>query len=105
RSETIQAAAAAQRAADAKNSLVRDIDRRRDLNAQLAGELQNAQQKLQATLRGMNAAPAAAAPVATALPVKAFRGDLDWPLSGAVRRTFDPAATRRSGTANGIEIG
>ena len=36
-----------------RRDLIRDIDRRRDLNAQLAGELQAAQQKLQATLRDL----------------------------------------------------
>ena len=42
-----------QRAAQARNDLIRDIDRRRDLNAQLSGELQAAQQKLQAALRDL----------------------------------------------------
>src|SRR5438105_2616108 len=41
-----KASAAAQRAAIARNDLIRDIDRRRDLNAQLAGELQSAQQRV-----------------------------------------------------------
>src|SRR5438093_13490419 len=54
--EALRAAAekadvAARRAAQARSELIRDIDRRRDLNAQLAGELQVAQQKLQAALR------------------------------------------------------
>ena len=48
-----KAQAAAQRAAQARAELVRDIDRKRDLNAQLAGELQTTQQKLQAMLRDM----------------------------------------------------
>ncbi len=38
------------------------------------------------------------------LPLKPFKGDLDWPLSGTVRRRFDATAARRTGTANGIEI-
>ena len=50
-----RAQAAVERAAQARTELVRDIDRRRDLNAQLAGELQAAQQKLQATLRDLAA--------------------------------------------------
>jgi len=33
---------------------VREIDQKRDLNAQLAGEVQTTQQKLQAMLREMN---------------------------------------------------
>lgn len=105
RAEAARAESAARLAAQARNDLIRDIDRRRDLNAQLSGELHAAQQKLQATLRGMAAAPASSpSPASTALPLKPFKGDLDWPLSGTVRRRFDPASPRRTGTANGIEI-
>src|SRR5882762_5328622 len=46
-----KAQAAVQRAAQARADLIRDIDKKRDLNAQLSGELQTAQQKLQATLK------------------------------------------------------
>ena len=81
---------------------MRDIDRRRDLNAQLSGELQTAQQKLQATLRDI-ARGAAAADIA-ALPLTPFRGDLDWPVAGSVRHRFSSAGTGRT-AANGIEIG
>lgn len=105
RAEAARAESAARLAAQAKNDLIRGIDRRRDLNAQLSGELHAAQQKLQATLRGMaTAAPSSPSPASTALPLKPLRGDLDWPLSGTVRRRFDPASPRRTGTANGIEI-
>jgi septal ring factor EnvC (AmiA/AmiB activator) len=92
-----KAHAAAQRAEQVKNDLIRDIDRKRDLNAQLAGELQAAQQKLQAALRGL----AAGAPVgdAASLPLKPFRGELEWPVGGALARRFG-----RGGAANGIEI-
>jgi septal ring factor EnvC (AmiA/AmiB activator) len=90
-----KAQAAAQRAEQMKNDLIRDIDRKRDLNAQLAGELQAAQQKLQAALRDLAAgAPADAA----SLPLKPFRGELPWPVGGAVTRRF------ARGTSNGIEI-
>lgn len=85
---------AAVRAAQAKNELIHDIDRKRDLNAQLAGELQTAQQKLQTTLKDV----AGAASPAGVLPLRAFRGELDWPVAGAVSRT---AKTR---TGSGIEI-
>jgi septal ring factor EnvC (AmiA/AmiB activator) len=92
-----KAEAAAQRAAQARSDLIRDIDRKRDLNAQLAGELQAAQQKLQITLRDL-AAGATAVP-AVALPLRPFRGDLDWPVNGSVRRKF-----ARASSSNGIEI-
>src|SRR5215470_5128891 len=46
------------RAAKARNDLIHDIDSRRDLNAQLVGELQASSQKLQLTLRDLPSAPA-----------------------------------------------
>jgi len=107
RTAASRAQAAAERAAVARNDLIRDIDRRRDLNAQFSGELLAAQQKLQVALRDVagagGAAPAASEPVT--LPIKAFRGDLDWPAAGAVRRRFS-GRTAASGAAasNGIEI-
>jgi murein hydrolase activator len=96
RAATQKAQIAAQRAAQAKTDLVRDIDRRRDLNAQLSSELQAAQQKLQATLRDL----AGGVPAAEAqLPLRPFRGALDWPVNGAVTRRFGLGSP-----ANGIEI-
>lgn len=90
------AQAAAQRAAQARTDLIRDIDRKRDLNAQLSSELQTAQQKLQATLRDLaSGAPAEAAQ----LPLRPFRGALDWPIAGTVHRRFG-----RAPSSNGIEI-
>jgi murein hydrolase activator len=101
RAAAAKAEVAAARAAQARNDLIRDIDRRRDLNAQLAGELQAAQQKLQATLRELSAGTAPAE--AASLPLRPFRGALDWPVSGTVVRRFGSPASR--GTAsNGIEI-
>jgi septal ring factor EnvC (AmiA/AmiB activator) len=46
---------AAERAAAARLQLINEIDRRRDLTAELAGELQGAQAKLQRTLDAINA--------------------------------------------------
>jgi murein hydrolase activator len=101
RADAEKAEVAAQRAAKAKDDLVRDIDRRRDLNAQLSGELLAGQQKLQATLRNLaSGAPVADAPT---LPFRPFKGDLDWPAAGAVRRRFGRAEARGS-SSNGIEI-
>ena len=93
RDKAEKARIAAERAALAKNDLIRDIDRRRDLNAQLSGELQAAQQRLQAALR--NAATGDAA----TLPLAPFRGDLDWPVAGTVRTRFG-----RGSRSNGVEI-
>jgi len=90
-----KAQVAAQRAAQARNDLIRDIDSRRDLNAQLAGELQAAQQKLQLALRDI--AGGGSAPDVS-LPLKPFRGDLDWPVRGDLRRRFNVSLSK------GIEI-
>ncbi len=84
---------------DARNALVRDIDRRRDLNAQLSGELQSAQQKLQQALRDVGGAAAPA--TGASLPMRPFQGELDWPADGPVRVRFSPSGAAPS---NGIEI-
>jgi septal ring factor EnvC (AmiA/AmiB activator) len=96
RAESAEAALA--RTAKARNDLVHDIDSRRDLNAQLVGELQAANQKLQVTLRDLASASADAA----TLPIRPFRGDLDWPVaSNGVRHSSRSAS---SPTSAGIEI-
>jgi murein hydrolase activator len=103
RAEARRAAADVARAAKARSDAIRDIDAQRDLNAQLAGELQSAQQKLQNELRTLAAdSPAADTRTQVNLPLKAFRGDLDWPLAGTVRRRF--SRTAAGGGSNGIEI-
>ena len=89
-------------AARARSDRIRDIDQRRDLNAQLVGELQTAQQKLQLTLRDLSTGSSAAEPAA--LPLRPFRGALDWPLHGAVRRRFGQTAGTPSSESKGIEI-
>jgi murein hydrolase activator len=87
---------ALQRSVDARMALVRNIDARRDLNAELSGELQAAQQKLQLALRDL--ANSSGSSDILRLPLKPFRGDLDWPVSGALRRRF------ARGSFQGIEI-
>ena len=100
RGTALRAREAADMAMASRNALIADIDQRRDLNAQLAGELQGAQQRLQDTLAGL---AAGTAPPPAALPLSPFRGDLDWPAVGPVRQGFGSAA--RVGTAtNGIDI-
>jgi septal ring factor EnvC (AmiA/AmiB activator) len=96
RAAAAKAEAGVERAAQARTDLIRDIDRKRDLNAQLAGELMAAQQKLQATLKEMTAG---GTPAAAALPLRPFRGDLPWPVGGSVRRRFGQGTAPR-----GIEI-
>jgi septal ring factor EnvC (AmiA/AmiB activator) len=104
RAEAAHARAAADRAVTARTALVTSIDARRDLNAQLTGELQEAQAKLQASMAqiegGRGATPA--------LPLRLFQGDLPWPARGPVLRRFGRQPSSRFGTAivrNGMEIG
>ncbi len=89
-----RAQASAARAITAQNARVREIDQRRDLNAQLVGELQAAQQKLDATLTTVGTL------AFTALPIGPFRGALPWPAVG----TPQPRAAAAGAHRPGIEI-
>ena len=94
----------AERAVRARAALIAQIDQRRDLNAQLAGELQVASQRLQQQLADLRAGVPAAEPVA--VPLAPFRGALDWPVRGQVAAGFGQTTNRLGGSAvrNGIEI-
>ena len=96
-----EARAAAGRAAGAiaaRAALVARIDAQRDLNAQLAGELEAARAKLDLAVADPAGAP-------TALPFRPFRGALDWPVAGAVVTRFGAARSPAAAAArNGIEI-
>jgi len=99
RAKAQAAEAALARSARARNDLVHDIDSRRDLNAQLVGELQAANQRLQLTLRDL----ANGAADAATLPIRPFRGDLEWPVTATtgIRRSSRSAS---SPTSAGIDI-
>jgi septal ring factor EnvC (AmiA/AmiB activator) len=97
RAQAENARAAVDRAVTSRNQLIGNIDLQRDLNAQLSGELLGAQQKLQAALRDM-------AGSTTTLPLGPFRGDLEWPVAGAVRQRFGAAASAGHPASSGIEI-
>lgn len=102
--EAVRARAAAEKAVAARAALVTAIDARRDLNAELVGELQAAQEKLQDSLSQMDAGRGAAV---VHLPLRPFQGDLPWPAAGKVLRPFGRQPTSRFGTAivrNGMEI-
>jgi murein hydrolase activator len=100
RTDAQRADAAAARAVRERTALVRDIDQRRDLTARLAGELQLVQEQLQRTIGASGAAGDA-----TGLPLAPFRGDLGWPVAGAVRQRFGGAPGRPlAASASGIEI-
>jgi septal ring factor EnvC (AmiA/AmiB activator) len=90
RAEAERAEKATVVAVRARGDRIRDLDQRRDLNAQLASELQAAQQKLQVTLRDLSNGASAAEPAS--LPLRPFRGALEWPAPGPVRRRFGRGA-------------
>jgi murein hydrolase activator len=98
--EARRARGAIEQAVAARTALVDAIDTRRDLNAQLLGELQAAQDRLQASLASLGStAPAV-------LPLNPFRGDLPWPLRGTVARPFGRQSDHAGNAlvSNGIEI-
>lgn len=100
-----RASEAVDRAVATRSQLIAAIDTRRDLNAELMGELQHAQVRLQGALAAMAGGRAPADPVA--LPLGPFRGDLEWPVAGPVSTRFGRQRRSRFGTAivrNGIEI-
>ena len=101
--EAQQARAAADRAVASRAKLVAQIDARRDLNAQLAGELQVAYQRMQQQIASA-AAGRAVDPVV--VPLAPFRGALEWPAPGRLAVRFGQTSGRPGDTTvrNGIEI-
>ena len=101
--EARESRAAADRALAARAALVARIDARRDLNAQLAGELQVAYERL----RQQGATLGSGRPIEpVAIPLAPFRGALDWPVAGRLSGQFGQRSGRTGDTAvrNGIEI-
>lgn len=99
-----KARAALDRAVASRNALVDTIDQRRDLNAQLAGELQSAQERLQTSVGEL---PEALAAAAVSLPIRPFQGALPWPARGTLRSRFGRQPGTGAGAAvvrNGIEL-
>jgi murein hydrolase activator len=94
----------AQRAAAARAQLVREIDERRDLNARMVAELEGVRDRLTRTFASV---PAVSAEDPTILPLRPFKGGLDWPVGGRVTSRFGGRRNPRFGTTtlqNGIEI-
>ena len=100
--DAARAKAAVDAAVTARNRLIDELDRRRDLAAQYVAELQQAQRELQRTLAGKDETS-----TVVALPIRPFRGDLPWPISGQVTERFGRVPSGRFGTTivrNGIEV-
>ena len=94
--EKAQAAAAAAVAAHA--AMVREIDSKRDLNAQYSSELLAAQERLQASLNGLSPSGATGS-----LPLAPFKGALPWPVSGSLVHRFGQSSAGRP-PARGIDV-
>ncbi len=81
-----------------------EIDARRDLTAQLLGELGTAQARLQQALSAVGAGGGASVVV----PLAPFRGAFDWPAPGPLLKRFGPDRGPRTAlvaaTRNGIDI-
>jgi murein hydrolase activator len=96
------AADLAVKAASAREELVRRIDDRRDLNARMVGELEAAAAKLQRMLETL---PGGRPGDLVVLPIKPFRGVLEWPASGRVTSRFgQPARDGVSSSQNGVVV-
>ena len=100
--DAARAKAAVDAAVHTRNRMIDDLDRRRDLAAQFVAELQEAQRELERTIESTEAASRV-----VALPIRPFRGDLPWPLTGPVVQRFGRVPAGRFGTTivrNGIEV-
>jgi murein hydrolase activator len=92
---------AADRAVRAHAARLREIDARRDLTAQYAGELQVARDALIEQLgAGGDGAD-------VRVPLLPFKGALEWPAEGKLVGRFGQSVNRLGGTAvrNGVELG
>jgi len=100
--DAARARAAVEAAVTARNRMIEDLDQRRDLAAQFVAELQQSQAQLEETLTSAEAGSSVAA-----LPIRPFKGDLPWPLTGEVSARFGRQTAGRFGTSivrNGIEV-
>lgn len=101
--DTRLARAAAERAVRARTALIAQIDARRDLNAQFAGELQVAAERLQQQMASLGSGQPV---IPVAVPLTPFRGALDWPAAGRISGAFGQPSGRFGAATvrNGIEI-
>ena len=102
RAEAVNLETAATQAVAERGRMLDELDRRRELAAEFVGELDQARERLQSTIAGLEGAPA------VDLPLRPFQGDLPWPLAGPVLTRFGRSTTGTFGTTiqrNGIEIG
>ena len=104
-------ARAARRALDrsiaSQTTLVADIDSRRDLTAQLAGELEAVRQRLETALAEFAAGASPATGTALTLPLRPFRGQIQPPVPGEITVAFGTPRPTELGTTianGGVEL-
>jgi septal ring factor EnvC (AmiA/AmiB activator) len=98
---------AAAQAVTAHAGLIRRIDERRDLASQLMGELDAARQRLQRTIDDAAHGRPREAGTLAGLPLRPFKGDIEWPVTGTVAGGFGRQVNRKFHTSvvsNGIRI-
>jgi septal ring factor EnvC (AmiA/AmiB activator) len=98
---------AAAQAVTAHAGLIRRIDERRDLASQLMGELEAARQRLQRTIDDAAHGRPREAGAVMGLPLRPFKGDIEWPVAGTVAGGFGRQVNRKFHTSvvsNGIRI-
>jgi murein DD-endopeptidase MepM/ murein hydrolase activator NlpD len=103
-----EAQRAARQAAAAREALLARLTREKDVAARLVQELEQAEHRVRSLLAAPAAtkSPAANAP-AVLLPLSAFKGDLDWPVEGALLARFGRQRQSKFGTVlprTGVEI-
>ncbi len=92
-------------AINSQTALIAEIDARRDLTAQLTGQLEAARARLDATVAKFGTDTSPTAPVA--LPIGPFRGQLTPPVPGEVTVPYGAEQTTEFGTSiarAGIEL-
>ena len=98
--EAARTRAALDAAVASRTAMVTSIDARRDLTAQLIGELDAAERRLQASIAEMDKAGAG-----SAAGSRPFDRELPWPAGGTVTRPFGrTGATGATAVRNGIEL-
>jgi len=107
REAVARASDAAAKAVTAHEDLISRIDERRDLTSQLMGELEGARQRLQRTLDDAAHGRPPESGAVMGLPLRPFKGDIEWPVTGTVTGGFGRQVNRKFHTSvfsNGLRI-
>jgi septal ring factor EnvC (AmiA/AmiB activator) len=98
---------AAAQAVTAHEALITQIDERRDLASRFVSELEAARQRLQRFIDEAGAGRSPGGAGVAWLPIRPFKGELDWPVTGSVTGAFGRQVNRRFHTvvvSNGVRI-